>query len=75
MSSNVQAPLLIGCDVRNITTETFKLLSNKEVIAVNQGETLSLSPCRLFYIFIFLSSFVSITLHVTIFKLCTSQKT
>lgn len=32
-----QAPLLIGCDVRNMTTETFEILSNEEVIAVNQG--------------------------------------
>lgn len=32
-----QAPLLIGCDVRNMTAETFKILSNEEVIAVNQG--------------------------------------
>lgn len=34
----LQAPLLIGCDVRNMTAETFEILSNKEVIAVNQGE-------------------------------------
>jgi len=33
----LQAPLLIGCDVRNMTAETFEILSNKEVIAVNQG--------------------------------------
>ncbi|OMO89993.1 Glycoside hydrolase, clan GH-D [Corchorus olitorius] len=32
----MKAPLLIGCDVRNITDETFEILSNKEVIAVNQ---------------------------------------
>ncbi|KAI8032472.1 Alpha-galactosidase 3 [Camellia lanceoleosa] len=32
----MKAPLLIGCDVRNMAAETFKLLSNKEVIAVNQ---------------------------------------
>ncbi|KAI4306946.1 hypothetical protein L6164_030183 [Bauhinia variegata] len=32
----MKAPLLIGCDVRNLTNETFELLSNKEVIAVNQ---------------------------------------
>lgn len=36
----VQAPLLIGCDVRNMTAETLEILSNKEVIAVNQGEFL-----------------------------------
>lgn len=33
----LQAPLLIGCDVRNMTAETFEILSNEEVIAVNQG--------------------------------------
>ncbi|XP_073148687.1 alpha-galactosidase 3 isoform X2 [Henckelia pumila] len=32
----MKAPLLIGCDVRNITTEAFEILSNEEVIAVNQ---------------------------------------
>lgn len=32
----MKAPLLIGCDVRNMTTETLGILSNKEVIAVNQ---------------------------------------
>lgn len=32
----MKAPLLIGCDVRNMTAETFKILSNEEVIAVNQ---------------------------------------
>lgn len=32
-----QAPLLIGCDVRNMTSQTFEILSNKDVIAVNQG--------------------------------------
>lgn len=31
-----KAPLLIGCDVRNMTKETMEILSNKEVIAVNQ---------------------------------------
>ncbi|KAL0321771.1 UNVERIFIED_CONTAM: Alpha-galactosidase 3 [Sesamum calycinum] len=30
------APLLIGCDVRNMTQETFEILTNEEVIAVNQ---------------------------------------
>lgn len=38
----VQAPLLIGCDVRNMTAETFEILSNKEVIAINQGGTTEL---------------------------------
>eukprot|EP00250_Pteridium_aquilinum_P034002 c6834_g1_i1 orf=175-1377(-) len=32
----MKAPLLIGCDVRNMTTETFEILSNIEAIAVNQ---------------------------------------
>lgn len=32
-----QAPLLIGCDVRNTTKETMEIIGNKEVIAVNQG--------------------------------------
>ncbi|XP_010252090.1 PREDICTED: alpha-galactosidase 3 isoform X2 [Nelumbo nucifera] len=32
----MKAPLLIGCDVRNMTAETLEILSNKEVIAVNQ---------------------------------------
>lgn len=32
----MKAPLLIGCDVRNMTAETFEILGNKEVIAVNQ---------------------------------------
>ncbi|KAG7031519.1 Alpha-galactosidase 3 [Cucurbita argyrosperma subsp. argyrosperma] len=32
------SPLLIGCDVRSMTKETFEILSNEEVIAVNQGE-------------------------------------
>ncbi|XP_030553301.1 alpha-galactosidase-like [Rhodamnia argentea] len=31
-----KAPLLIGCDVRSMDKTTLKLLSNKEVIAVNQ---------------------------------------
>jgi len=31
-----KAPLIIGCDVRNITQETRDILLNKEVIAINQ---------------------------------------
>ncbi|KAH1255990.1 Alpha-galactosidase 1 [Glycine max] len=31
-----QAPLIIGCDVRNMTEDTKEILSNTEVIAVNQ---------------------------------------
>ncbi|KAL2558284.1 Alpha-galactosidase 3 [Forsythia ovata] len=34
----MKAPLLIGCDVRNMTAETFELISNEEVIAVNQDQ-------------------------------------
>ncbi|XP_059301319.1 alpha-galactosidase 3 isoform X1 [Lycium ferocissimum] len=32
----MKAPLIIGCDVRNITAETLEILYNKEVIAVDQ---------------------------------------
>ncbi|XP_074582153.1 alpha-galactosidase-like [Curcuma longa] len=32
----MKAPLLIGCDVRSITEDTLEILSNSEVIAVNQ---------------------------------------
>ncbi|URE08522.1 alpha-galactosidase [Musa troglodytarum] len=31
-----KAPLLIGCDVRNLSKETLAILGNEEVIAVNQ---------------------------------------
>lgn len=31
-----KAPLLIGCDVRNVSKETMKILGNKKVIAINQ---------------------------------------
>ncbi|XP_058097777.1 alpha-galactosidase 1-like isoform X2 [Magnolia sinica] len=31
-----KAPLLIGCDVRNISNETLAILSNKEIIHINQ---------------------------------------
>ena len=34
----MQAPLIIGCDVRHMSQETYDILANKEVIAVNQGE-------------------------------------
>nr|TKV93150.1 hypothetical protein SEVIR_9G206900v2 [Setaria viridis] len=33
-----KAPLIIGCDVRHMPQETYDILANKEVIAVNQGE-------------------------------------
>lgn len=32
----VQAPLLIGCDIRSMDNQTYETLSNIEVIAVNQ---------------------------------------
>ncbi|KAF8021788.1 hypothetical protein BT93_G2043 [Corymbia citriodora subsp. variegata] len=32
----VKAPLLIGCDIRSMDNTTFEILSNREVIAVNQ---------------------------------------
>ncbi|KAF6145585.1 hypothetical protein GIB67_037618 [Kingdonia uniflora] len=31
-------PLILGCDVRSMDKDTFTLLSNKEVIAVNQDK-------------------------------------
>lgn len=31
-----KAPLLLGCDLRNVTKETLEIVSNKEVITVNQ---------------------------------------
>lgn len=31
-----KAPLLLGCDVRNLTKETMDIIGNKEVIAINQ---------------------------------------
>ena len=33
-----QAPLLIGCDIRSMSKETKEILSNENVIAVNQGK-------------------------------------
>ncbi len=32
------SPLMIGCDIRNMSEETLKLLTNKELIAINQDE-------------------------------------
>ncbi|PNT16046.1 hypothetical protein POPTR_010G118200v4 [Populus trichocarpa] len=34
----MKAPLLLGCDIRSMDNDTFELLSNKEVIAVNQDK-------------------------------------
>ncbi|MFJ5990664.1 NPCBM/NEW2 domain-containing protein [Lentzea sp. NPDC092896] len=36
--SIMAAPLLIGADLRKVTPETFEILENREVIAVNQDE-------------------------------------
>ena len=33
-----KAPLLIGCDITNMTNETLEILSNKEVIEINQDK-------------------------------------
>ncbi|CAN6173813.1 unnamed protein product [Urochloa humidicola] len=34
----VKAPLLVGCDIRSMSNETKEILSNQNVIAVNQDE-------------------------------------
>ena len=34
----MKAPLLIGCDIRNMSSETVRILTNHEVIAVNQDK-------------------------------------
>lgn len=34
----MQAPLLIGCDIRSMSNDTKEILSNQNVIAVNQGK-------------------------------------
>eukprot|EP01018_Ginkgo_biloba_P001006 Gb_38410 [translate_table: standard] len=34
----MKAPLLIGCDVRNMDNETFEILSNRNLIAINQDK-------------------------------------
>jgi alpha-galactosidase len=33
-----KAPLIIECDVTNMTQDTWDILSNKEVIAINQDK-------------------------------------
>jgi alpha-galactosidase len=33
-----KAPLIIGCDLTKMSNETFNILSNKEVIAINQDK-------------------------------------
>lgn len=32
----LNSPLMIGCDIRNMTDETKRILSNKDIIAINQ---------------------------------------
>jgi len=39
--SLIKSPLIIGCDVTNMTSETLSILSKKEVIAVNQDTSIS----------------------------------
>jgi alpha-galactosidase len=34
--SIAKAPLIIGCDIRNISKESLEILTNSEVIAINQ---------------------------------------
>jgi len=34
----LQAPLMLGNDVRKMSSQTLSIISNKEVIAVNQGK-------------------------------------
>ncbi|PUZ70060.1 hypothetical protein GQ55_2G194500 [Panicum hallii var. hallii] len=43
-----KAPLLIGCDIRSMSNDTKEILSNQNVIAVNQGKVWAgpLSPGR-----------------------------
>lgn len=37
-----QAPLIIGCDIRTMDNDTYEILSNEDVIAVNQGKLIKL---------------------------------
>jgi len=39
--SLIKSPLIIGCDVTNLTDETLSILTKKEVIAVNQDTSIS----------------------------------
>ncbi len=36
--SMLGSPLMIGCDIRKMTEETYKILSNKELIRINQDK-------------------------------------
>jgi hypothetical protein len=44
----LQAPLLIGCDIRSATSEALEILSNNEVINVNQGHLYKILWKRIF---------------------------
>ncbi|EOY21457.1 Alpha-galactosidase 2 isoform 3 [Theobroma cacao] len=37
-----KAPLIIGCDIRTMDNDTYEILSNEDVIAVNQGKLIKL---------------------------------
>lgn len=50
-----QAPLLIGCDVRSMSSETKDILGNSEVIAVNQG--------IIIYYYLFIISYIYIYVY------------
>ena len=67
----LQAPLLIGCDVRNMTAETLEILSNKEVIALNQGDLFNLldllASLATFFFFINLRNSCGLQTHL-VFK-------
>jgi alpha-galactosidase len=47
MWSMFSAPLMIGCDVRNMSESTKKILLNKDIIAINQ-DTLGKQAIRMF---------------------------
>ncbi len=41
----MMSPLMIGCDVRNMTEETLEILSNKELIDINQDDAVRPAYC------------------------------
>jgi len=44
----LKAPLIVGCDIRSMSNDTLRILTNKEIIAVNQ-DSLGKPATRLFY--------------------------
>ena len=50
-SDILQAPLLIGCDIRSATPQTIEILGKKEVINVNQGHIYKFARRLLMYMF------------------------